>query len=327
MDDYTVGPFPSTAHAYLGVDSAFHTFRFNPDSVTWSYKENISSQDTIGGRVVQLLSVQIEGISIQGRSGSRGELQRMSDNIRSIMEYHIKSSRPVAFRVPSRKWYFVVYVTAMPQIGWDVASTSYPYQIELAVEQDLVGLQAKKIEESALLRLAEGVGYQEAVHGGDPKGFSKIVDSVLAFSDTSNMGGGDPSGDLITGANLTNGPTTESIVTIIEAVKKMFPDVRSAGTYNCRTTASGGFSQHCAGNGWDIVAPGNVSDLTYLDQIYKFLDQNIGKGLNLPISQVIWRDHCSLGPDCNGGYVSNHMTHIHVSGSPYLRKCVSGCNP
>jgi hypothetical protein len=182
MVEHTTRPSPTQAHAYLGVAQAHHVFRFNPDTVNWGYKENTVSRDTIGGRVVQLLSVMVTGISVQGKAGSREELQTMSENVRQIMEYHIKTLRPVTFRVPSRRWDFKVYVTAMPQIGWDVSSTSYPYQLQLEVEEDLTGVKVRDIEATALFRLYEGIGYNPSLHGGDPKGFEKTVKTVLKAS-------------------------------------------------------------------------------------------------------------------------------------------------
>lgn len=180
------------AHAYLGTESAHHVFKFNPSQVQWSYKQNTMSTDTIGGRVVQLLSVSVDGIQVGGVAGSRSELQKMAENVRAVMNYHIKTMRPVSFRVPSRRWDFKVYVTAMPQMGWDVAATAYPYSLQLAVDEDLTGVKVPEMQALALLRLYKGVGYDPAFHGGDPQGFDKIVKTVLAASQsTANGGSGD----------------------------------------------------------------------------------------------------------------------------------------
>src|SRR4030067_2149295 len=104
------------AHAFLGVEGISHTFRFNPDAVNWGYQEDVTSQDTIGGRVVQLLSVQVQDITVEGRAGSRGELQRLAENVRDIMAFHVRTPRPVSLRVPSRNWNFIVSGQALHQI-------------------------------------------------------------------------------------------------------------------------------------------------------------------------------------------------------------------
>lgn len=219
MDAHTVGPFPTAAHAFLGVAGVSHTFRFNPDDSQWSYQENTNSTDTIGGRVVQILSVQVQGLTVHGRAGSRGELQRLADNVRKIMEYHVQTSRPVTFRVPSRNWNFLVYVSAMPQVGWDVSATSYPYQIELSIYEDITGVQSRKLQLSSLARLAQGIGYNPNVHGGASDAFVQEVKSLLAASSTSSGSGnnatvGSQGGDV----NLPSGNDHVSQV-VLDAAK------------------------------------------------------------------------------------------------------------
>lgn len=166
--------------AYL-VAGDFHlTLPVNVYTANWGYQENTVSMDTIGGRVVQLLSVQVTDLTIETVAGSRRELQRMADGISTIMKYHIKTSRPASFKVPSRKWNFQVYVSAMPQMGWDYTATTYPYSLTMAVQDDLTGIKTKQINVQALNRLSKGIGYNPSVHGGDPQGFSKIVKTVTS---------------------------------------------------------------------------------------------------------------------------------------------------
>lgn len=177
-------------------------FPVNPYSAQWAYKENVQSYDTIGGRVTQLLSVNIDGLTITSVAGSRGELQKIAEGIRRIMQYHITTSRPVTFKVPSRAWSFTVYITAMPQIGWDVAATSYPFQLSMAVDEDTSGIQTHKITQSALTRLAENVGYKKGFHGGEAGAFQKLTNSVLANASSrggTTTSGGGSTGDPVSG--------------------------------------------------------------------------------------------------------------------------------
>lgn len=156
----------------------------NPYTANWGYQENAISRDTIGGRVVQLLSVQVTELTVESVAGSRRELQKIAESTRQIMAYHVRTLRPAIFHVPSRNWNFHVYVTAMPQMGWDVGVTSYPYQLTMQIDEDISGVKTKQIEAGALKRLFEGVGYSPAVHGGDPTAFNAIVENVLAASAT-----------------------------------------------------------------------------------------------------------------------------------------------
>lgn len=200
------------AHAFLGNSEVSHTFRFNPDNVSWGYAENIVPFDTIGGRVLQVLSGKTNSIIVNGRAGSRGELQRLAQNCSDIMKYHIRTQDPVFFKVPSREWNFVVYLQAVPQLGWSVADTSYPYQIVLDVIDDLQGLATQEMRAYTLERLATGIGYNPDVHGGDGPGFAELVNNLqldfnsdTAINDTTGTSGTGSGGTGGTGGDAGSG--------------------------------------------------------------------------------------------------------------------------
>jgi hypothetical protein len=167
------------ARAQLSAGGVHLALPVDPYTANWGYQENTSSTDTIGGRVVQLLSVQVQDLTVTSVAGSRRELQRVADGVRGIMQYHVKTSLPAHFRVPSRRWDFRVYLTSMPQVGWDVASTTYPYQLGMAVQEDVNGVKSAQLLRNELNRLKEGIGYQKGVHGGDEERFTQTVNSLL----------------------------------------------------------------------------------------------------------------------------------------------------
>lgn len=168
--------------AFLSAGGTRLVLPVNPYSAMWSYDHNTTSTDTLGGRVIQLLSVQVTDVNVSTVAGGRRELQRMADGVREIMNYHIQTSLPAKFVVPSRAWSFSVFIRAMPQIGWDVAATTYPYQLTMAIVEDLTGVKTKQIERAALARLADGIGYNPAVHGGSSAAFTELVDTVLKMA-------------------------------------------------------------------------------------------------------------------------------------------------
>lgn len=173
----------------------------NPYTAQWSYQEVVNSEDTIGGRVVQLLSVNVQGLQVTSVAGSRENLQKVATGLQQIMEYHVRTSQPAHFKVPSRGWDFKVYISAMPQVGWEVASTTYPYELQLSVQEDISGVQTHKIQLAALQRLSQGIGYNPNVHGGASAAFAQEVKSVLGATNgpggtgsNTNDGGGATSG-------------------------------------------------------------------------------------------------------------------------------------
>lgn len=193
------------------------TLPVNPYTAQWAYQNNISSQDTLGGRVVQLLSVQVTDLTVTSVATGRRELQRVADGIKEIMNYHVRTSLPAKFLVPSRAWNLSVFVKAMPQIGWDVAATSYPYSLTMAVAEDLTGVKTRQITAAALGRLADGIGYNPDIHGGNTAAFTDLVDTVLRLapkevandaSGGSNSGGGSTGGSI----DIGNGTLAELMV-------------------------------------------------------------------------------------------------------------------
>jgi len=183
--------------ALIGNDTVSHIFKFNPMSASWAYNNNIISVDTLGGRVVQLLSVNVDSLTLECVAGSRSELQRASKEIKNVMDYQIRTLKPVRFKVPSRRWDMNVYISAMPQIGWEVASTTYPFSLTLEIEEDLNKIQTAELYTGELERLSAGIGYSPVLHGGDPAAFQKIVDSLNLNQIGTTVFGGDTLGGAL----------------------------------------------------------------------------------------------------------------------------------
>lgn len=189
MGQWNTVPTPTQAKAYLGVTGTNAIFTFNPDEVKWSYKNNTVSRDTIGGRVVQILSSDAESMIINGRAGSREALQTLGRQFKNIMSYQVKTGNTVDFKVPSRDWEFKVFLQSVSGLGWDVGATSYPYQIALNIKDDLSGLLEQKLREDAFMSLAKGIGYNPAFHGGDPASAARYVESMLGAIDSISLAG------------------------------------------------------------------------------------------------------------------------------------------
>lgn len=163
-----------------------YRFAFNPDSVAWGYSENVVPTSTIGGKVIQLLSVKVDSMEVTGMAGSRQELQALAQHVFAFMEYHSRSQNPVDFVVPSRRWHFRVYVVGLPAVGWTVATVGYPWRLRFEVDEDL-GITTPTILRNELNRLAKGIGYDPRYSGGD-------VDAWFEGAGTSTDGTGGTGG-------------------------------------------------------------------------------------------------------------------------------------
>lgn len=224
---HEVGSEVAFTRAHLIAGNQSIVLPVNPYSAQWQYTDNISSMDTIGGRVVQLLSVQLTDLTITSVAGSRRDLQKVADGIREIMQYHIRTSLPAKFVVPSRAWRFSVFIRAMPQVGWDVAATTYPYQLQLALVEDIDGVKTREVTQAALTRLAEGIGYNPAVHGGDVPGFTQLVDTVLKLAPDRIVQDGSNNNDLGGNGGTGGGSVDVGNGTLGELMVKASQDSRA----------------------------------------------------------------------------------------------------
>lgn len=133
----------------------------------WAYKLNVNSTDTLGGRVIQLLSVNIQSVTWEGEAGTKEKLVALTNRISDVMNKHVDTQRAVRLEVPTRGWVMDVYVRSMPGIGWKVDTVAYPYRLIFEVVDDY-GTISGQLLSRELARLAEGIGYDPAWHGGIP---------------------------------------------------------------------------------------------------------------------------------------------------------------
>lgn len=294
------------ANAFLGNERAFHTFKFNPSTVAWNYTNNTRSLDTLGGRVVQVLSSRIDSMSVQGLAGSRSELQRLAKNLKDIMNFHIQTQEPVLFKVPSKDWNFRVYLQGVSNLGWSVQTVVYPYQLEMMVIDDLTGIRSRELETQMLDRLAKEIGYNPNVHGGNAPAFTELVNNLQLEYPNQGAGGADETTETV-GPAVVDVSGTAAIKQVVAYVYDKYPRATNLGIYNCKKIqGSDSWSQHSWANALDIG--GNEA---YLNEIAADL-LGQARSKKLPIAQILWQKENIL----TGGSVYDHEDHIHISASP-----------
>lgn len=155
---------------------------------------NTQSFDTIGGRVTQLLSVQISTMYVIGETGGqsvpsrkkgasaniyesgRGALLQLYSNFKQAQDDQNQQKTSMRFSVPSRGLSWVVWLQEM-QIAWDPTVVSYQYQMSFQVDQEIGTSATKAITSSVLDQMATGVGFSPQWTGLDAVGTS------IKFSD------------------------------------------------------------------------------------------------------------------------------------------------
>lgn len=148
-------------------------FRTNPNSIRWNYTLNTNVDETYAGRVVQILSVNIDELTVSAHAGRGGwpYVQQVALYFRDLLVAQRNTDAPAHFLYPNRGWDFAVYAQAIPlKDAW--SSVSREFTMQFAVQEDVSGLASKATIDAELARLREGIGYSQNEYntpaGGDP---------------------------------------------------------------------------------------------------------------------------------------------------------------
>ena len=98
-------------------------FDIDPESAQWSYSLKVNSVDTYGGRVIQVLSRTVDGVSIKGHLPCRhgldateyesqfGNMERFERDARAVAEWQAEHKRPHRFSFDALDWSGNVWLT------------------------------------------------------------------------------------------------------------------------------------------------------------------------------------------------------------------------
>ena len=153
-------PYPDTPATATFTDKTtgkVYAFPFNINALNWNYQLNTQSYSTLGGRVTQLLSVQITTMTVQGEAGSRKNLIDLYNAFRSMQDNQNATKLSMRFDVPSRNLSFDVWLENF-QLGWGVTTVTYEYQIQLEVDQDVSGIALNASTTDALNHIVNNNG-------------------------------------------------------------------------------------------------------------------------------------------------------------------------
>lgn len=157
-----------------------HTFRLDPESISWEYTIKSRVFDTVGGQVVQVFGASIEDMTVIGSFGAGGwqEQQAFLTSMQQIADAQADQARvsnstvpPMHFRYPPKGWDFMVYLTAFTQVGGsDSVSLSNEtfapkWQLTLFVVEDNAGLKQVAVDQF-IARVSEGIGWHQTVYNG-----------------------------------------------------------------------------------------------------------------------------------------------------------------
>lgn len=152
-------------------------FRISPESVSFDFNVRTRSIPTIGGKVIQILGVDVSEMTVNGSFGKGGRVEQQR-----FLEWCLARTRAqteedkavVRFRMPDKGWDFAVKIKALTDSGGRSSvslrndNINPQFTLVLHLEDDLQGITELKraAEASYIASLSRGVGWKRTEYNG-----------------------------------------------------------------------------------------------------------------------------------------------------------------
>lgn len=135
-------------------------FRTNPNEITWSYRLNTKVENTYGGRVVQVLSTNIDDLVVKVDCGRGGwpYLMKVCQYFRDLLVEQRKGE-PASFRYTTRGWHMNVYAVSIP-FQDQVDATVRELTLNFKVQEDVSGVVSGQTLSAELKKVHDGIGFR-----------------------------------------------------------------------------------------------------------------------------------------------------------------------
>lgn len=145
------------------------TFRTNPNSIRWTYTLNTKVEETYGGRVVQVLSANIDDLIVTVEAGGGGweYVYNTARFMRDMLFDQRSGGEPGVFSYPNRGWEMKVYAVAFPfKDAWNEVSREFTLQFK--VQEDISGLVTSDTITAEIERMKVGIAYERNEFNAPP---------------------------------------------------------------------------------------------------------------------------------------------------------------
>lgn len=179
-------------------------FRLDPELLSWDWQIITSVQETIGGRVIQVLGAYLNDLTVQGSfgqdhsAGANGvswkQAEAFLELIRQIMDYQAQDAnqqnqmhRPAVFTYPPKNWRFNVYVKDLTDADGGASIVMTPakinqrYNLTLFIVSDgsdslvkagtsngVLNQKANDAIAAYMARISDGIGWHYSSYNGYP---------------------------------------------------------------------------------------------------------------------------------------------------------------
>jgi hypothetical protein len=195
-------PLPSAGQGLctLSWQDRVFTFRTNPNEIWWDYELITHTEETYGGRVVQILGLKLGDLSVKIECGGGGwdYLMMVVNFLRDLVTAQ-RGGQHAEFAYTTRGWRLGVYAISVP-FGDQVTATTREILVTFKIQQDITGLLSQGTLDVELSRITAGIyppGYPPHNKYNDPLGIGGNLSDLGITMET-------PSGPTYAPAQPTN---------------------------------------------------------------------------------------------------------------------------
>lgn len=174
------GPIQSAAAGSAGQglctlswEGTVFTFRTNPNEIWWTYELITHTEETYGGRVVQVLGTKLGDLNVKVECGNGGwdYLMMVVNYLRDLLTAQ-RNGVPAQFSYTGRNWLMNVYAMSVP-FGDQVTATTREIDLNFKIQEDITGLVGEATLDAAFANIVQNtytVG--QTIHNkyNDPNG-------------------------------------------------------------------------------------------------------------------------------------------------------------
>jgi hypothetical protein len=134
--------------------------RVDPEAIMYNYVLNTKTDETYGGRVIQILSTTVTDLMVPCMAGKGGRqyLGQVASFFKDMMIWQRDSQNLGTFSYSPRNISLRVYAAAL-QIDDSTGNITFPFTMMFKVMEDITGQAAGNAIDAEINKLKDGVGY------------------------------------------------------------------------------------------------------------------------------------------------------------------------
>lgn len=147
----------NTGLCTLSFQDQVFRFRTNPNEIWWSYDLLSNTEETYGGKVIQILGTKLGDLSVTVDCGEGrwDYLMQVVLMLRNLMSDQ-RNGNPATFEYTTRNWRLNVYAMSIPfEDQLDATVRTLP--LNFKIQEDVSGVMSQVSMDAALAQLQDGV--------------------------------------------------------------------------------------------------------------------------------------------------------------------------